>query len=226
MERITGLSKLELLWPEGFLDPPRPLMPLPFHLSSLSIWLESKPSPTFLKALFTCSKDTLVTLHFRSGHPDINLEAQEWLAPVLPFVSGRIRHLILEQSNEDAWRLLPDGLGSFTAVETLHLGVVGCVYSDWYLTEPHFIATIATLPPSVKLRRLSLGIRKPVHLGNVIPYLTHAKLANLKQVDMPLELKTDRGGEEFMKVCEHRNVKVAMRMDLGLAETPLLTLGW
>ncbi|KAL8290538.1 hypothetical protein RQP46_002796 [Phenoliferia psychrophenolica] len=224
---LSGLLKLELMWPEGFLDPPTPLLPLPFQLSSLSIWLENAPTPAFLGALFASCRETLNTLHLRSEHPDVTLDAQRWLAPVLPSVAPRIRHLVLEQSVKAPWILLHNGLADFTALETLRLGVVSSPARDWILTQALFDSTIATLPPSAKLRRLTLGIRKRVNIDRVRKFLEHPQLAALEQVNFPLELKKEKeetvAGEAFMKACWKRGIKVAMRQDLGQADAPPVT---
>lgn len=215
------MTKLELLWAEGFTDPAVPHKPLPFRLTSLSLWLERRPTPAFLRALFSACTDSLDTLHLRSDHPETSALAQQWLLPVLHLVAPRVRHLVLEQTEAAPWHLLPDGLNSFTSLETLGLGVVGSPYSEWTLTAGLFNATVATLPRPPKLRRLALGIKQPRNLDGVIPFLSDSRLRNLKQIDLPLELRPDvgpLGGDAFLSACSRMGVKVALRHDLGLAK--------
>lgn len=218
-----GLTRLELPCTGMFSDPVDTTTPLPFHLTSLFLLIESPPpSLSLLLALFTASAETLTTLR-------LSYDFAGLLHPLLPLVASSLHHLELRTTSSPSDPL--PSLSGCTSLRTLYLDVSRAEEA------------IATLPSPPTLERIGLNIvlavepRTPPFRARINPFgesppptpsedvvptilalLDHPTLARLRQIDF---LKLERGpfaweegGQELLDELERRSVRFAFAEDL------------
>ncbi|KAL8287198.1 hypothetical protein RQP46_003650 [Phenoliferia psychrophenolica] len=113
------------------------------------------------------------------------------------------------------------GFGAFSALESLELTKRELMDPIlWSFSPQQFKWTIATLPSSARLSRLSLPTGKLSSLNSFTQYLDEAVLQHLKELLFPnisRVLLDERGfGRLLLAACEERGVRVVFQEELAL----------
>lgn len=227
---IPGLSSLSLFYPENLLDPPySSLLPLPFQLSRLFLWLsatQKPPSPHLLDALFTASVNSLDELHIKTGTS--GSAALLPLATIAP-VAARLRSLVLTfHLPEKCDHTIPSLVAQCSQLQHLKVSIE----SDGVAAGPPLdtlLDIILALPTTAHLSHLLVDIpQQPLWLSSspyrLISALSLPTLSCLRRLDFPaftLEALEDEYAEcevspelSLVAECNSRSISLYFRGEL------------